>query len=217
MAAPSHDGAPADRRLWLRWGLATAGAHVIGAVFWALPASWLAETPGETAGPASAIVMFGLTAIAALAQGGLLGVAQGRVLREVLELDATRWTVATAVGVALGWGAIVVAAPTIGTMAQSTTALFAWSAAGGLVFGALVGGSQSVVLSRARVVVTPWLLGNVSAWAAALLITVMVMQLVGRGWMEIVLGAAAAAVLAGAVLAAITGAALARTPRRADA
>lgn len=195
-----------------RWLGVTAVAHAAGGLAWALPAGWLVRGPGELAGPAATVVMFALTIVAALAQGAILGAAQGRVLARLVPISATRWTVATSLGVAAGWVAIVVASTWLGAGAPEGAALWAALAALGLCFGLAVGVAQWSVL-RAHGGSPAWIAVNALGWSAALVVTVAMLATVGEGWAQALAVCAAAALCAGGVIGAATGALLQRMLR----
>lgn len=198
--------------LFGRWLWTTALAHAAGALAWALPASWLVRGPGELAGPAATVVMFGLTVVAALAQGAVLGAAQGRVLRDVLGVRPLAWTGATALGVAFGWGVVIVSAARIGAGDRALSELLGALCLVGLAFGASVGFAQWTVL-RDRIGGLGWVLVNALGWGVALVGTVGLLATSGDGWAEILAIGATAALLAGAAIGAATGALLLRVAR----
>ncbi|MCA9604233.1 MAG: hypothetical protein KC619_01475 [Myxococcales bacterium] len=198
--------------LFGRWVWTTALAHAAGALAWALPAAWLLRGPGEEAGPAATAVMFGLTMIAALLQGAVLGAAQGLVLRHALPIRPLRWTGATAAGVALGWVAIVASSTALGAGGRPlATMVLSLSVVGG-VFGACVGLSQWTLL-REHVDGIGWVVVNAAGWALALLVTVAALGMTGAGGALALAVGATAALVSGAVIGLATGALLARIAR----
>lgn len=207
----SHEelhGAP----LFGRWVVTTAIAHAVGALAWALPAGWLVRGPGEMAGPASTVVMLGLTIVAALVQGAVLGAAQGTVLRAVVPVRLVRWIGATAFGVALGWSMIVASAPTLGGADRALASIPLSLTLVGLGFGLAVGFCQWVVL-RDHVDGIGWILANAVGWAIALLIVVGAVASAGAGGAVALAIGATAAVISGGVIGLVTGAVLVRIAR----
>lgn len=203
-------GVDLARRRFTRWAVATTVGHLLGALVWGMPAVWLVRSPGEIAGPASGVVMFALTLLAAALQGGLLGLAQAWVLRDVLPIRPRAWALATSTGVVGAWFVLVVAAPTVEPFVSGRASLALVATLGGAAFGALVGAAQVAILARVVTEVSGWLAAHILGWAVALAVTAVVMSSVGPELVEIVLGAGVAAALAGAALGVSTAAALVR-------
>lgn len=195
--------------LFGRWVWTTALAHAAGALAWALPAAWLLRGPGELAGPAATAVMFGLTILAALAQGAILGGAQGLVLRHVVPIRALRWTGATAAGVALGWVAIVGSSTALGAGSRPLSTMVLSLSLVGAIFGACVGLSQWTLL-REHVDGIGWVVVNAAGWALALLVTVSALATTGAGGALALAIGATTALVAGGVIGLATGALLMR-------
>ena len=167
----------------LRWA-----ATIVGFPLGGLAAITVAST---TAGPLAA-------ALAGLIAGAILGLGQWLALRPHV---SPWWIAATALGLAAGGGiatAVTSAASDLGNLA-----LF------GAISGAAVGLAQGIVLGARRIVV--WLPTVSASWAAAWLITTLVIVDEQRGYIVFGLsGAALATVATGVVLRLLLGARPAR-------
>lgn len=167
----------------LRWA-----ATIVGFPLGGLAAITVAST---TAGPAAA-------AVAGLIAGAILGLGQWLALRPHVSVW---WIAATSVGLAVG-GAIATAVTSAGSDLGSL-ALF------GAISGAAVGLAQGIVLGVRRLAV--WLVTVSASWAAAWLITTLVIVDEQRGYIVFGLsGAALATVVTGLVLRLLLGARPAR-------
>jgi hypothetical protein len=167
----------------LRWA-----ATIVGFPLGGLAAITVAST---TAGPAAA-------ALAGLIAGAILGLGQWLALRPHVSVW---WIAATSVGLAVG-GAVATAVTSAGSDLGSL-ALF------GAISGAAVGLAQGIVLGTNRLLV--WAPTVSIAWAAAWLITTLVIVDEQRGYIVFGLsGAALATIVTGLVLRLLLGARPAR-------
>lgn len=152
-------------KLWLWWVLATALGEFVG---FAVPAAvgavaaWALE---GKAGTFANITMLGIMVSAGLAEGAVLGFAQGTVLRRYIPNMARReWVVATALAAGLAW--------TIGMIPSTLRDLTAINPAilvfGGILLGAIfvasIGFAQWLILRRYIQKAGWWVLANALAW-----------------------------------------------------
>jgi hypothetical protein len=215
------------RRLYRRWIVANGWSEALGLGTTLLvgmaTASWL-----ERAGAGGLLLgAAGAVALGTLLEGVVVGVAQERVLRDVLPgLRARVWTIATALGAGLAWligmlpsTILALVAPAGGTAAPvepSPAVQYSLAAALGLVTGPILGFAQWLVLRRQVPRAGRWLWANAGAWAVGMPVIFLGMDLVpwSRGGVALVAAIYAVAGAAGAVVGAIHGLVLLRLVMR---
>lgn len=224
MAAPTASSRdPAAGRsagLWWRWVIANSWSEAVGLGTSGLVAALLlvrAEGPAALVGAAFAVVV-----LAGLAEGGVVGWAQARVLRGPLpELAPRRWIVATIVGATVAWTLGMVpptlvdlsGAATGGEVPEPGLALqLALAVLLGAVAGPILGAAQAWVLRAHCPRAWRWLPANALAWALGMPLVFAIAGSAPPGWPP---GAVAALVvttlaLVGAVVGAVHGAVLVR-------
>lgn len=210
------------RRLWGRWVRANAWAEVVGlGVSGAAAALVLPRVDGtalRALGGAALVVL-----VAGLAEGGIVGWAQHRVLRRPRpDLAVRRWVGATVIGALLAWSlglvpSTLVALADAGSAEMTEFDLplllqFGFAVALGLVVGPILGGAQALVLRDHVPRAWRWLLANAAAWAVGMPLVFLVAGGVPPSWPPVAVVAVAALTLAlvGAVVGAVHGAVLVR-------
>lgn len=171
-----------------------------------------AAAPGG-APPAAALAL--VMALAGLAEGACIGLAQAAALGPgsgVLDRPgaALRWVLATTGGVALAWG-VGMLGSTVDLGRSDGEPTVASAAAWGLVVGAAAGLAQSLVWRFARRTVPGWGLTSALAWGAGMGAGSVLTRLGPAGGTEPLAQAALAGahgLAVGAVVGAIQGAAL---------
>lgn len=192
---------------WMRW--VTAG-EALGFVTPAVVGVLFFDAP--------AVVALPVFVLAGLVEGTVLGLFQARVLRDVLDVDARRWVVATALGAGAAW--------LIGMLPSTTWPLWEdWSGAVVLPLVAVLGSvllvsigvAQWTVLRRHLRRAGWWVAATALAWALGLGAFSAVSAPLWQPGQPTLL-VAAIGVLAGVVMAAtmalVTGLALRRLLRR---
>jgi hypothetical protein len=210
------------RRLWGRWVGANAWAEVVGLGASGAAAALVLPRADGTAlrafGGAALVVM-----VAGLAEGGIVGWAQHRVLRSPLpDLALRRWVGATVIGALLAWALGMVPSTLVAMAGAGSTEMAEFdpplllqlgcAVALGLVAGPILGGAQALVLRDHVPRAWRWLPANAAAWAVGMPLVFLVAGGVPPSWPPVVIAAVAALTLAivGAVVGAIHGAVLVR-------
>jgi hypothetical protein len=196
--------APDLRRRWIR-------ACVLGELIGFVPPALVGATLG--AADASDLVMIGGLTAAGVAEGAVLGVAQGSVVsRFAPAVDGRTWAVATAAAAGFAWfagmgSAAVIGADVVPVALAVTMVVPAWTAA--LL---AMGIAQWSVLRRAVAHSARWVPMTAMAWAIGVVIPVVSVSLTPNGWppWAFVVVGVVAAVAMGLTVGAITGTTLVR-------
>jgi hypothetical protein len=205
------------RRLWPRWVWANAWSELVG-LGGSIALALLVLGPDSPAGVLAAAA--GMIVVAAVLEGGVVGVAQWGVLRRALpRLDARRWIGATALGAFTAWtlgmipGTVISmgeavgsgAAPAIGSGLMMALAFLM-----GLLLGPVLAFFQWRVLRRHVARAVWWIPANAVAWGTGMVILFAGSGLLSEGASVPVVAAvlAASCLAAGAAVGAIHGVAL---------
>lgn len=195
-----------------RWVLATAAGTLLGTAACATLFAIGAATVRAVPGPAATVVMFAFTAVAAVAAGSVLGLAQSLILAAHLDLRAGAWVLATAGGALVAVVVTMIVGAKVSAAPLDATSLTVASAAGGALVGAVIGGAQWIVLSRSLARAAGWIAASVVGWGVGVVLATRAVVLLGASTSlpEIVglVGAGGAAL--GLTLGAVTGMWLAR-------
>jgi hypothetical protein len=159
--------------------------------------------------------------IAGLTEGGIVGLAQHRVLRAPLpDLAAQRWVGATVIGALAAWTlgmlpSTIIGMTEVGSAEMSATEpslvlQLVFAIALGLVAGPILGGAQAWVLRDHITRAWRWLPANAAAWAGGMPLVFLVAGGMPPTWHPAVIVAVIALTLAlvGAAVGAIHGAVL---------
>jgi hypothetical protein len=159
-------------------------------------------------------------ALGTLLEGGLVGFAQGRVIRRYTpDVSVARWTGATAIGAALAWILGMVPSTAIALLQEDTvttaapatepTAIVQYTLAAvlGVVLGVVLAGPQMIVLRQVTSRPKRWLGANALAWGIGMPLIFVGMDLLPWGGSMLVIAAGATAVCfaVGAVVGAVHG------------
>lgn len=209
-------------RLWWRWVGANGWAEALGLGVSGAVAVVVLPRAGDTAAGVVAGAAF-VVLVAGVAEGGIVGLAQHRVLRSPLaDLAARRWVGATVIGALVAW--------TLGMLPSTILALVAVGSAEvaaaepplllqfglatvlGLVAGPILGGAQAWVLRDHVPRAWRWLPANAAAWAVGMPLVFLVAGGVPPTWHPAVIVTVAVLTLGlvGATVGAIHGAMLVR-------
>jgi hypothetical protein len=187
-----------------RWVLAFVGGEIVGFGL-AAPVSAIGIMAVDAVhGPVRALAVIAAGVAAGIVEGGVVGWAQWRVLREPLPAVGRRaWIGATAATAALAW----TVGMSLGTLAAPESeppfAIVAVGAAAfGAVVGALLGAGQALVLREHVRHPERWVLANSLGWTIGMVVAFGGGGLVGEG----------VPVAAIVVVAALTGAVMALAP-----
>jgi hypothetical protein len=201
---------PGQRRLWLRWTLATAIGELFG---FAIPA---------LAGAAAfllamdQIALSALLVVAGMGEGAVLGLAQWLALRRSIpDLQGRAWVWATALAAGLAW-ALALTLVTLGELnLLGQTALALLALPFGILFLCTIGGAQWWVLRRSVAHAGWWVLANAIAWPIGVAIPVVGMALLpdSAGALTMLVVGLICGLLMGVVVGAITGVVLVRLLR----
>jgi hypothetical protein len=207
--------------LWSRWVLANALGETVGLGATALVGVGLVLSLGEASGLAVLALAAGMVLAGTLIEGVSVGTAQWLVLRRPLPALGWRaWTLATAAGAFVAWTLGMVPSTALSLGAESggppaagpsPAVVYALAALMGLVLGPVLGVPQWFVLRRHLRRAFVWVPANALAWAPAMVVVFVGVEVVvsggGFGTGAFVAGALTLAA-AGAVVGAIHGLAL---------
>lgn len=200
-ASSRHEPAYHLRR---RWFVAVTAGELAG---FAVPSlvgatAWTLDVP-----PAA---FYALLLAAGAGEGAVLGTAQWLVLREPLpDLDSRPWITATAAAAAFAWS-LGMLPSTLGERLENVplSVLVPAMSVGGVALLLSIGTAQALVLRRHVERVWLWVVANVAAWCAGLVVSVSLMSVLVTedttlaGSVSI---GALAGVLMGATVALVTG------------
>jgi NhaP-type Na+/H+ or K+/H+ antiporter len=206
-----------DWSFWWRWVGANAIGEMIGLGIVAATAMLLASKDAPDIG--WRLTEAAIIALAGIAEGVAVGIAQWRVLRWRLpELSASRWTIATAAGAFVAWiigmipSTVMGGDSPAGTM-PSRTLVILMAAGMGVALGPILGIPQWLALRRHLPRAGWWIAANCAGWALGMPIIFLGVGVIARNdfsyAVNIALGALLCAI-AGAAVGAVHGAALLR-------
>jgi len=162
-----------DARSFIQWISACALGEAVGLTFSGLVAAVVGSIFAPEFGEPSPWLLRGLMVFAGFFEGACVGGAQAAILRQRFpELSAPKFTVATGVGMALGWalGSFVAGgsddflSPNLGTM-------LVFALASGVGLGAILGTAQAMLLRHHTRAARRWIVANVIGWALAMVIS----------------------------------------------
>jgi hypothetical protein len=223
VALPAAAPHSLDRtRVWWHWVGANAWAEALGlGVSGAAAVLVLPRADGTTAGVVGGALLVVL--IAGLGEGGIVGVAQHRVLRAPLPgLRARRWIGATVVGALIAWTAgmlpsTLIDMAEVGNADASVPEPALWlqlsfAVALGSLAGPILGGAQAWVLRDHVRRAWRWLPANAAAWAVGMPLVFLVAGGIPPTWPPAAIAVVAIVTLGvvGATVGAIHGAVLVR-------
>jgi hypothetical protein len=177
---PARSPSPAWREKiwspWWRFTIASGIGELVGLTITAIAAlstSALLGTPRSTGAVGVAILVMSL---AGAAEGAALGYAQSRVLRRLVPtMSAGAWTLATSAGGVIAWifgvSMIWFSPPT--PYLPVFTSVLALVAMAGATLGAIMGAIQWLVLRRHLEAAGGWIVGNMFAWGAGLVVAML--------------------------------------------
>jgi hypothetical protein len=174
----------------------------------------------ETSDMSGRIAMLAIMALAGIAEGVAVGVAQWRVLRWRLPAIAgPAWTLATAAGAFIAWAMGMIPSTLMGgdsappQAMPSRALMMVLAAAMGIALGPVLGIPQWIVLRRHIPRSGWWIAANSAAWGVGMPIIFLGVGVIARANMDpaaAIAAAAATCAAAGAAVGAVHGAVLLR-------